>query len=811
MLTNAAVAKFKALSFRKKAFCLSVGFCAALLCAFHFMPLPEGIEQRPYSKILLSYEGELLAARIAKDQQWRFPKARQLPEKYITALLAFEDRDFYMHPGVNPLAIARATISNVKAGHVVSGGSTLTMQLARMLRHDPPRTYANKLYEMLLALKLEWHYSKHDILLMYASEAPFGGNTVGLGAASWRYFSRYLEPMDNPQQALQLSWAEAAFLAVLPNSPALVHPGRSRDVLKAKRDRLLQFLFSEGALSKQELQLSILEPLPEKPQALPQTATHLLDTLIQQTPEKFRFYSSINAQLQRKVLAAATLQGQALAREGVHNLAIVVIDHRDMSVPVYIGNITSGAHPELYGNSMDLTRRPRSTGSVLKPLLYAMMLQEGELLPNTLIPDVPTDYRGFTPENYDHQYRGAVPAHEALARSLNIPAVRMLQQYGNRRFYDDLKNMGMSTLFRPSDDYGLSLILGGAEGQLWELTQIYAKLMRSARMGPALWQSNEVSLLREITPQTASNKNAAASQRAFTIGQGAAWLTLDALLHVTRPGTEGLWESFSSSQKVAWKTGTSYGLRDAWAIGSNAHYTVGVWAGNASGEGVAGLSGLNTAAPSLFKTFDLLGNSQWIEKPSLALKALNTCIDDGYLAAGKCKSEISEAPIESHFQKVTPFHKRIQVDRTGQYRVHGGCETVANMQTQQRLILPPIQEYYWKQHHSQFNALPPWREDCIADLANYTDDLPMDIIYPLAGSKVYIPNELDGQKGRVVFRASHRNRDARLFWHVDNNFIRQTETFHDIAVNLAPGWHKLILVDELGFRLERWFKVLGQS
>ncbi len=771
-------------------------FIAMSLLTFHFMPLPNNLGKKPFSNVLYSKEGKLLAARIAKDHQWRFPPSEHLPEKYIAAVTEFEDRQFFSHPGVNPFSILRAMIRNLKAGHVVEGGSTITMQLARLIRNDPPRTYTNKFIEMLLALKLEWHFSKNEILALYASHAPFGGNTVGIGAASWRYFGREIQ-----HRATPLSWAEAALLAVLPNSPALIHPGRSREQLKAKRDRLLEHLHRENVIDNSELQLSVLEPLPKKPNAIPRIASHLLQTLEQRNPKQQTFQTTLDANLQNRALHIAEFRGKALASAGVRNLSLVVIDHQNFSTPIYIGNVTSGENKSNFGKDIDIAVRPRSTGSILKPLLYGLMLQDGLILPNTLVADVPTNFRGFTPENYDHQYRGAVPAKEALSRSLNIPAVRMLKQYGVQRFYDDLNQMGLSTLFRPSNDYGLSLILGGAEANLWELTNIYAQLIQSAT-------NNKSSRSKILQNATTTASPQVINQ---VINQGAAWLTLEALLDVVRPGREGLWRDFSSSQHIAWKTGTSYGLRDAWAIGSNGRYTVGVWAGNADGEGIPNLSGLNTAAPTMFDMFDLLGNSKWIEKPVLAVKELKTCVNDGYLSNGGCETETSLAPIDSHFQKISPYNKTVQIDRHNQFRVHGGCEKVNNISIRDWFILPPIQEYYWKKNHHEFESLPPWREDCLSNLANFTNELPMDIIYPLEGSKVYIPIELSGDQGRVVFRASHRNKDATLFWHIDQNYLGETQLFHDQAIQLEPGWHKLVLVDNLGFRMERWFKVLAKS
>lgn len=727
--------------------------------------------------MLFDRNGELLAATIAVDEQWRFPASAALPDKYVSALVAFEDRRFYQHVGVDPVSIARAIQSNWAAGRVVSGGSTITMQLARMLRGDPPRNLSSKVIEAFMALQLEWHFDKTQLLKLYASHAPFGGNNVGLDAASWRYFLR--PPGD-------LSWAEAALLAVLPNSPSLMHPGLGRERLLAKRDRLLARLYKQKYLSDGDYRLALLEPLPAKPKPLPRLASHRLQTLSQQNPQQSQWNSSLEAAIQRQAQAVADIQGRRLAREGVQNLSLLVIDNRTLTFSAYVGNHTEQG----VAASVDIASKPRSSGSILKPLLYAAALDAGQLLPETLIADIPSVYDGFSPENYDRDYRGAVPARQALVQSLNIPSVRMLHSYGVDRFYQDLQALGVSSLFRPAEDYGLSLILGGAETRLDELTLIYAQLMAQARDG---------------------------QQAIFPFSQGAAWLTLEATADVSRPGAEQQWRDYAegdqrSSREIAWKTGTSYGLRDAWAIGSNSHYTVGVWAGNAGGEGVPGLTGLASAAPVMLQMFERLGRSQWLQRPEHALKQLSICADDGYLVGGSdCEATQSWAPLNSHFQQQTPHHQRVNLDASGQHRVHSECESVANIQSRDFLVLSPQQQYYWRQHHADYRRLPPWRSDCVAALADISDDTAMEIIYPNEGSTLYIPIELDGERGQTVLKATHRNRRERLYWHLDDEYLGATELYHQQPVDIALGWHKLTLVDQLGSRLERWFKVVGKS
>lgn len=786
---------------RRKFFFIIFLLIVASLSSLQWLPLPDSLQQQQYASLLLARDGSMLGATIANDQQWRFAPVDALPQKYLDSLLLFEDQYFYRHLGINPFAIARAFSGNLRAGKVTSGGSTISMQLARLLRQDQlqrdgkksSRSFINKIKEAFLALQLEWHFSKSEILVHYAARAPFGGNIVGLRAAAWRYFGRSPE---------YLSWAESSLLAVLPNSPALIHPGRQRDLLKMKRDRLLHRLHQRQLLSNLDLQLALLEPLPERPQALPQIAPHLLATLKKKNPQTHLFHSTLDLQIQQLANQITQRHGARLANDGVNNIALVMIDHETMTTLAYVGN-SPFKRTRVAAPDVDIIQRPRSTGSILKPLLYGLMLQEGELTPTSLIPDIPTQINGYNPRNYDRTFRGAVPAQFALAHSLNIPSVRMLRDYGISRFQEKLQAMGLTSLFRPADDYGLTLIVGGAEASLWELTATYARLAATARDGDTT-QGPAQLLIDEVNQK---------KTRMFkpVIRQAAAWLTLQALIEVARPGNENYWRDFAGSQTIAWKTGTSYGLRDAWAIGSNGRYTVGVWVGNAGGEPATFISGQSSAAPILFDMFDALPSVNWFAKPAHALKTISVCADDGYLAGGQCEATDVQIPAISHFEKITPHHKRIHLDSAEQFRVHNECETVSNMRTRDWFVLPPAQEFYWRQYHSEYKPLPPWRKDCVAQSAQQDDDVPMELIYPQARSRIYIPVGLDGKRSRVVLKAIHRDPAASLYWHLDDKYLGETRIFHDREVSLEPGVHKLLVMDKQGYRLERRFRVIGRD
>ena len=769
---------------------LAASAATALLFALWWHALPPQLFSVPYSVVLTARDGRLLSARIAADGQWRFPPRRQVPARFLTALTAFEDKRFHQHPGVDPLALARAMWDNLRSGRVVSGASTLTMQVIRLSRGNPPRTLGEKAIEALLALRLEARLSKAEIAALYSAHAPFGGNVVGLEAAAWRYFARPPE---------HLSWAETATLAVLPNAPGLIHPARGRGQLRARRDSLLRRLHGMGRLSAGDLALAMREELPRQPRPLPRLAHALLERLLA-THGQGLHATTIHADLQAQVEQRLGWHWERLKANGIHNAAVLVVDNRTFEVAAYAGN-TGMPGMEGHGYAMDLIQAPRSTGSLLKPLLFAAMVEHGELLPNALVPDIPLQFDGYRPENYDRQYRGAVRAREALAQSLNVPAAWLLSRHGVARFQALLTRMGLRHLFRPPKDYGLALVLGGSEASLFDLTTAYANLSRIVREGlpgerTALLRPR---MLRDAPPQRLEDA---------TLGAGAAWLTLQALREVNRPDAEKHWRNFSSSRPVAWKTGTSYGLRDGWAIAITPHYTVGVWAGNATGEGSAALTGLSMAAPLLFDTLGLLDTGGWFEKPAWDLKEVVVCRNDGLLVANGCQTEAAELPRQATFSQLSPNNQWIHLDAAGRYRVHGGCESVARMQGLSWFVLPPGQAHFYREHNAAYRPLPPWRQDCADDT---TSDTPtFAILYPDAGTRVFIPTDLGGERGRVILQAVHRAPGATLYWHLDGQLLTTTRDFHEVAVDLDPGPHQLTLVDHEGRRVSRRFQVAGE-
>jgi len=490
-----------------------------------------------------------------------------------------------------------------------------------------------------------------------------------------------------------------------------------------------------------------------------------------------------------------------------------VLDVKSGSVLAYVGNIYQPLEPEMESH-VDMIKSPRSPGSTLKPLLYASMLNDGFILPKTLIADVPTQIGGYSPQNYDLGYDGAIPADRALSRSLNIPAVKMLQTYKYQRFYDKLKQFKFSTLTQPADHYGLSLILGGSEVTMWDLSKAYLGMARSLlHFNDYKGRYNPHDYDDPIYQQKEQNRDTRfdqyEAQLTSTVDHGAIWNTFNAMEELMRPGEEGLWEQFSSSQRLAWKTGTSFGFRDAWAIGITPQFVVCVWAGNADGEGRPGLTGIDVAAPVMFDIFKQLPSGSWFPTPKTKLKEIVVCRESGYKASEFCEHKITQLSSPSGARTVVcPYHKLLHLDATASYQVTDQCVPVASMVHKTWFILPPTMEYYYKIKNSDYKEMPPFKEGCTGSDNNNQS---MDMIYPKNNATVYIPLEFDGTRGRIVLNATHRNSKAKIYWHLDNTYIGTTQSFHQFAVSPTPGKHLLTIIDDKGERLVQTFTVLDKE
>jgi penicillin-binding protein 1C len=753
-------------------------------------PMPRF--RAPLSTVVEARDGSLLGAKIADDGQWRFPPSDSVPYKFERALLTFEDNYFYRHPGVNPVALFRAVVLNFKAGRIVSGGSTITMQVARISRGNRPRTYAGKMIEILSALKLELFRSKKEILKMYVANAPFGGNTVGLEAAAWRY---------SASSPVNLTWADAAAYAVLPNSPSLVFPGKNQLRLKKRRDDLLRKLYEKSFIDSTTLILSLDEPLPGEPLPLPSSAPHLTAKFYREAKGR-RVHTTIDPALQEKVALLINSHQAELEKNHIYNSACLVVNVENGDVLAYAGNSTRPGASE-HGGDVDIIKSGRSTGSILKPFLYAAMQNSGELLPNTLVADIPTHFSGFSPKNFDQSFSGAVTAASALAQSLNIPAVKLLQKFTAERFLDLLLKTGFTTFDKPADHYGLSLILGGGETTLWELTGAYASLSR------VLERYNREKIYRRsdyhmpvLTKYEKTIEDTITGE--VPLSASSIWLTYQALLKVNRPEAETGWQYFATTGELAWKTGTSFGFRDGWAVGTTPEYVIGVWAGNADGEGRPGLTGTGAAAPILFDVFNYMGSERSFAKPAEDMITITVCSESGYRAGPDCpETEEIWACISGLKSEACPYHRIVHLNKTRTFRVTSACAPPEEIINEKRFILPPAMEYYYKLKHPEYKTVPPVAPGCVDDKT-----IPaMEFIYPTPGVKIFIPRDQTGQLTKVVAEIAHRNTGKKIFWHLDDRYLTTTKFIHQTEFSANMGQHVLTAVDEDGYTIKCRFEI----
>lgn len=769
----------------KYLFCL-LGFG---LIAFAVIPTPNF--DQPYSQVIYDKEGQLLGGQIAQDGQWRFPMLDSIPELFELALLTFEDKRFYKHHGIDLQSVVRALQQNFKAQKVVSGASTITMQVCRMSRGASSRSLTQKIIEMAMAIKAECLYSKAELLQLHVSHAPFGGNVVGLEAASWRYYSKPPE---------QLSLAESVMLAVLPNAPALIHPGRNRSALEQKRNRLLKSLLDQQKISQLDYELALLETIPERPKALPRLAPHLLHQVQRDQKGIAKTITTIDRNIQQDALRTAEIFSLEYQQSDIQNLAILVLDTQSGEVLAYVGNSaqTKAQH------AVDMIQARRSSGSVLKPFLHAYALDDGLITPQGLVKDIPMHYNGYRPQNYNRTFAGAVKADEALAKSLNIPAVELLKRYDISRFITKLNQQGLTTINKSADHYGLSLILGSADVSLWQLTSAYAglgRILERYKKEQSRYCATDIRAAHYL-PRQKTNSNY--SYEPTLISAAAIHHTFEAMQKLSRPNAEGDWESFSSSKKIAWKTGTSYGHRDAWAIGVSPRYTVGVWVGNADGEGKHSLVGVKRAAPVLFDVFNHLDYVGEFETPYDDLVQTVVCNHTGYTTTQHCTNKDTVYQITTAQAQSCPYHQSVHLDQEG-YRVSGRCISPSQMQKESYMVLPADEAYYYRKNHPEYRKLPDFRKDCRTE-----EELVMRFIYPDKKAKIYLPKVGDGEKEAAIFKVAHQNPQSKLYWHLNDQYLGMTEGDHSMAIVGEAGAHELVLVDEDGNSVGRGFEIMGE-
>ena len=763
-----------------------------VIIGYAAIPLPSPLFPNNYSTVVLGdssatrmHVSPILRVFLNRDEQWCLPPSatQKIPAKLTTAVLTYEDQYFYYHPGINLVAVARAIYQNLTAGRTVSGASTITMQVTRLMR-PKKRSYFNKILEIFQALKIELHYPKNDILKLYLDHAPYGGNVIGYMAASLRYFGKL---------PTELTWGEAATLAVLPNAPGLISPDIDPAGLRKKRDRLLKKLYQKKIVDRGVLQLSLLEPVPSGSRGFPMLAPHLSQFLKEKNGKNGGvIQTTIQPALQKQVEQLLKQQTDYLSGQGIHNGAVLVAETKSGKVRAYAGsqNFFDNAHQ----GQVDGVRAPRSSGSLLKPFLYALAFDDGIILPQTVLKDVPTFYGAFSPSNADEKFSGLVTAKQALIQSLNVPAVRLLYTYGIFPFYIFLKSAGVSTLFRNANDYGLPLVLGGSEVTLWDMAALY----RGLGLG------GKFSKLQILENDTA---NPGLSNTANLISPGASYLALNILRELKRPGSEYYWELFQNQFPLAWKTGTSYGQKDAWAVGVSPQWTIAVWIGNFSGEGNANLAGARCAGPLLFDIFNNLPQNPqkaWFAAPDTGLKEISVCLETGFVASPNCPNPVVvSAPRYMKPLRLCPFHQKIFVSTDTGDEVCSICWTPGHYTAKSMLMYPPDVAQYLRRHGQNAGSIPLHNPKCPAQSVYK----PLEILYPLNNARLWVPRDFDGEKQKVTTRAAHRDQQRTIFWYLNDHYLGSTTARHEMAVLCKKGWNQLEIVDEIGYRDHKRFYV----
>ncbi|GAA4325066.1 penicillin-binding protein 1C [Flaviaesturariibacter amylovorans] len=701
-------------------------------------PLRDRID---YTTVIRDRNGGVLHAYLTPDQKWRMrTELSEISPLLRRTLIAKEDKYFYSHPGVNVFAVLRAAANNLTKGRRTSGASTITMQVARALERRP-RHFGSKIIESFRALQLEWKYSKDEILQLYVNVVPYGGNIEGVKAAALLYFQKAPD---------HLSLAEITALSIIPNRPSTLVPGRHNAAIVAERNHWLQRFAAEQVFTQKEISDALAEPLTVRRNTVPRLAPHL-SLKLKRGAESLQVRSTLQPNLQAKATKLTEDYVRALRFQDIRNAAVIVVDNGTREVLAYVG---SGSFTDTAdGGQVNGAAAIRQPGSTLKPLLFGLCFDEGLMTPHTVLTDVPVNYSGYRPENYDQQFNGYVTVEYALANSLNIPAVKGLQQLGTEKMIAALASGGLKQVQKDRNKLGLSLVLGGCGATLEELTGLYCALANGGTWAPLRY-----------TPDAPKGKTEQ------LLSPGAAFMVTDILAQLGRPDFPLNWSATENLPKIAWKTGTSYGRRDAWSIGYNKRYTIGVWVGNFSGTGVPELSGANTATPLLFRLFNSIdydSDGEWFTPPPDAAQRL-VCPESGLPPGPHCSATVMDAFLPLISSTVACSHlKEVALSADGSVSYCGGCLPETGYQRKLFRVLPPEMQEFYAARNQPYERVPPHHSECET---LQRGDGPL-ITAPQNGTEYFLE---DRNPEPLQLSARAAADVARLHWYVNDRFYRST-------------------------------------
>lgn len=734
-------------------------------------PLPDKVA---YTTVVTDAKGEVIHAYLTGDDKWRMKtELNEISPLLRKTIIAKEDKYFYRHPGINPVAVGRAFFKNLFRLRRTSGASTITMQVARALKPGK-RNMASKLVESFRAFQLEWKYTKDEILQLYLNLVPYGGNIEGVKAASLLYFKK------NPDH---LSLAEITALSIIPNRPSSLVIGRNNDLIVQERNRWLKKFEAEKVFTAKEVEDALNEPLTAYRSSVPRYLPHLSYKLKQKGAET-TIKTNIRLNTQLKVEKLVEDYVRTLRLKNIRNAAVVMIDNETHKVITYVGS--GSFNDTLDGGQVNGAAAIRQPGSTLKPLLYGLCMDEGLLTPKTIVNDVPVNYSGYAPENYDQKFNGFVTVEYALEHSLNIPSVKSLRQLGKDKLVHKLVQTGFAQVRKDQHKLGLSLILGGCGTTLEELTGLFSAFANNG-----------------VYYQPQYTQAGSVPRKVQVLSPAANYMITNILSNVNRPDFPLNWQVTERMPKIAWKTGTSYGRRDAWSIGYNKKYTVGVWVGNFSGQGVAELSGANTATPLLFKIFNTVdydNNGDWFTPPAdCALRQV--CSETGLPPGSYCTNIVSDYFIPLTSATVVCDHlQEVKIAADGHISYCQGCAPATGYAKKMYRILSAEMQDYFLTNGIRFEAVPAHNPECERI---FKGEGPR-ITAPLNGTEYYInkknpePLQLTAATGSDV---------SKIYWYVNDQFYRTTAPGEKQFFVPSEGPVKISCTDDKGRNRNIWIKV----
>ena len=708
------------------------------------------VEEINYSKVVLDRKGEILSVFLNNEEEFHIKYDGEVPETLKTAVINYEDKKFYSHSGVDYPRILKSFFNNM-TGRKKMGASTISMQVVKLLE-PKKRTYFNKLVEVVKAYKLESEFSKEEILKIYLNNVPYGSNIVGYSGAIKMYFNKEVK---------DLSYAEATLLAVLPNSPGILNLKKNNDKLETKRNRLLKTLLDRKLIDERQYKFSLLEKFPNKIYYYEKKAPQFSIFLKNRYPEKI-IKSTLDYNLQKKLEKIVHDYSNAMKDVGINNAAVLVVNNKTKEVLAYVAS--QDFYDKRNNGEIDGLQAKRSPASLLKPFLFALSIDDGLIVPDSIYPDVPIYFGNFYPKNSSNTFTGMVKIEEALIKSLNIPFVKLLSDYGVDRFYYFLENNDNYPEDR-FDKYGLSLILGTREMRPVDIGKLYIGLANYGKV------SNLKYTLTEDKPKEYQQ-----------FSRGASYLTLDTLSKVVRPGNENL---YSEQRPISWKTGTSYGMKDAWSVGVSPDYTVLVWLGNFNQKSIFSLSGVETAGNLLFKVFNIVDiNSKTFEKPTDDLKEIEIDEKTGYRKFYDVESKKVFYPKDAKLLRISPYYKKIFVDEND---MEIDSRSPNFDKRKEKIVIEyPIEV-------SNYFFLNGVRENKNVKIA-----------YPVQNLNIFVPKDFDGYK-KVAMKLYNPNNEY-VYWYLDEDYVgysNEKEKFFELDI----GKHKLTIITENGAREEVKFNI----